>query len=112
MSLEFEGVGAGVGAVGALVGPLARVTPHVPLELAELHRHVVAVRTLVRLLVCVSVANMTHQLPARREARLTNDIQVLRVLTNDKRVLPDSTCTDGAWSPCAYSRGSASSPGS
>ena len=115
MSLEFEGVGAGVGAVGALVWPLARVTPHVPLELAELHRHVVAVRTLVRLLVCVSVANMTHQLPARGKARLvilTNDIQVLRVLTNDKRVLPDSTCTDGALSPCACSHGSASSPGS
>ena len=78
MSLEFEGVGAGVGAVGALVGPLARVTPHVPLELAELHRHVVTVRALVRLLVSVPVADMTHQLPAGSKARLTDNIQVLK----------------------------------
>merc|ERR1719232_1791859 len=69
--LEFEGVGAGVCAVGTLVGPLARVTPHVPLELAELHRHVVAVRALVRLLVRVPVAHMAHQLSARCEAGLT-----------------------------------------
>ena len=72
MSLEFEGVGAGVGAVGALVWPLARVTPHVPLELAELHRHVVTVRALVRLLVSVPVADVTHQLPTRSKARLGN----------------------------------------
>ena len=60
MSLEFEGVWAGVGTVGALVGPLTRVAAHVPLELAELHRHVVTVRALVRLLVSVPVADMTH----------------------------------------------------
>ena len=71
MPLEFEGVWAGVGAVGALVGPLARVAPHVPLKLAELHRHVVAVRALMWFLVRVSVAHMTHQLPTRGEAGLT-----------------------------------------
>ena len=37
MPLQFEGVGTGVGAVRALIGPLSRVTPHVPLELADLH---------------------------------------------------------------------------
>ena len=46
MSLEFEGVRAGVGAVGALVGPLPRVTPHVSFQLGELHALIVTFRTL------------------------------------------------------------------
>ena len=70
VSLEFEGVRAGIGAVGALVGPLSTVTPHVSLELAELHRHVVTVRALVRLLMSVSVPHVPHQLPAGGEARI------------------------------------------
>ena len=70
MSLEFEGVRAGIGTVGALVGPLSTVTPHVPLELAQLHRHVVTVRALVGLLVGVAIPHVPHQLPAGGEARL------------------------------------------
>ena len=46
VSLQLERVWTGVGAVGTLVGSLARVATHVSLQLAQLHGHVVAVGTL------------------------------------------------------------------
>ena len=71
VSLQFERVWTGVGAVGTLVRPLSTVTPHVSLQLAELHRHVVTIRALMRLLVGVSVPHVSHQLTTGGEARVT-----------------------------------------
>ena len=70
VSLQFERVWTGVSAVGTLIRSLSTVTPHVSLELAQLHRHVVTVRALVRLLMRVSVPHVSHQLPAGGEAGL------------------------------------------
>ena len=53
--LQLEGVGRGVGAVGALVRTLPRVAAHVALELGQLDGGVVALRAAVRLLVGVLV---------------------------------------------------------
>ena len=44
MALQFERVRRGVGAVRALVGPLARVGAHVSAQLAQLDARVVALR--------------------------------------------------------------------
>ena len=41
VALQLEGVGGGVGAVRALVGPLPCVATHVPLQLGKLHAAVV-----------------------------------------------------------------------
>ena len=47
MALQFERVRRGVGAVRALIGPLARVGAHVSAQLAQLDARVVALGALV-----------------------------------------------------------------
>ena len=90
VALQFERVGAGVGAVRALVGPLARVAPHVALQFAQLDRRVVALGAPVWFLVRVPVAHMAYQFsrsgertvavlaPVRFSARVGVDVVLQR----------------------------------
>lgn len=61
MSFQLEGIGAGICAMRALVGPLARVAPHVSLELAQLDGSIVAFRAPVWLFVGVAVTDVANQ---------------------------------------------------
>lgn len=61
MTFQLERVGAGVGTVRTLIGSLAGVTADMSLELGQLYRCVVALCAFVRLLVRVSVPNVSHQ---------------------------------------------------
>lgn len=70
MSLQFEGIWGGVGAVDTLIGPFPSVTSYVPLQLAQLHAGVVAFSAFVWLLVRVDVASVTDQLSRSREGAL------------------------------------------
>ena len=62
--LQPESVAAGVVAVGAAVGPLVTVHPHVPLQLAQLHGRVGALLALVRLLQRVPATERDDHVPA------------------------------------------------
>lgn len=59
MTLQFEPVSSGVGAVRALVRFFTGVTPHVTLQLAQFNRSVIALGTTMPFLMSVSVTHVT-----------------------------------------------------
>lgn len=71
MPFQFVCVRTGVRAVRALIRPFAGVAAHVPLQFGQLYRRVVAFGAPMRLLVGVSVADVSDQLSRGGERRVT-----------------------------------------
>lgn len=71
VALQLEGIWAGVRAMGALEWSLSGVAPHVTFQFAQLDALIVALSTSVRLLVCVTIANVTHQFARRGKGGVT-----------------------------------------
>lgn len=69
MSLQLEGVRRCIRAVRTLIWPLARMAANVTLQLAKLNTCIVALVTLVRLFVRVSIANVSNQFSRSSEGR-------------------------------------------
>lgn len=69
--LQLERVRRRVGAVRTLIRTLACMTSDVSFKLAQLDACVIALRTLVRLLMSVSVTNMTDKFTRGCKRRVT-----------------------------------------
>lgn len=80
MTFQLERVWRSVSAVGTLVRPLTRMTTNVSFQLTQLDRGVVTLCAFVGTLECVTVADMSHQLPGRGELAFT-ELAVMRFVT-------------------------------
>lgn len=70
-AVDYNGIVSRVVMTNDLIGPLASVAADVSAQLGKLHGGVVALGALVRLLVSVLVAHVTHQLACQQSMLVT-----------------------------------------